>query len=95
MGMIGKAFGRALNGLIQYNSKISPSSRTARRHRDLYRSKKAVCQDRPCRLVRRTIPPRALQIPMNVGAPMKNAINQLPYNRFKGDCSSSPLLGTG
>ena len=54
MGMIGKAFGRALNGLIQYNCQghHHPAGQQ-RRHRHLYRlQERRRAQDRPCRLVR-------------------------------------------
>jgi monoamine oxidase len=82
MGMIGKAFGRALNGLIQYNSKVTSIQQDNKGVTATYIDSKkggapktvhadwCVC----------TIPATVLsQIPMNVGAPMKNAINQLPY----------------
>ena len=82
MGMIGKAFGKALGPLIKYNCKVIDiyqddkgvtatyvDSRTNGGSPRNARGDWCVC----------TIPPSVLsQIPMNVGAPMKNAIDQLP-----------------
>jgi len=82
MGMIGKAFGKELGSLIQYNCKVVDI------HQD-DRGVKVSYVDSVTGKDRRTasadwcvctIPASILsQIPMNVGAPMKSAINQLPY----------------
>ncbi len=82
MGMIGKAFGQQLNGLIKYNCKITGIQQDGKGVTATYIDTKkggapqtvhadwCVC----------TIPATVLsQIPMNVGAPMKNAINSLSY----------------
>jgi monoamine oxidase len=82
MGQIGKAFGKALEPLIQYNCKVIDIKQDERGVTATYidsqkggakmtaKADWCVC----------TIPASVLsQIPMNVGAPMKNAINQLPY----------------
>ena len=82
MGMIGKAFGRALNGLIQYNAKVTAIQQDNKGVTATYidarkggAPKTAHADWCVC-----TIPASILsQIPMNVGAPMKNAIDQLPY----------------
>ena len=82
MGMIGKAMGKELGSLIEYNCKVTnihqdengvtvtyADSRGGKDARTAT-AKWCIC----------TIPtPILSQIPMNVGAPMKNAINQLPY----------------
>jgi len=82
MGMIGKAFGNQLGGLIKYNCKVIDIHQDAKGVTATYIDSRTggppqkasgdwcVC----------TIPASILsQIPMNVGAPMLNAINQLPY----------------
>jgi len=82
MGQIGKAFGKALEPLIQYNCKVVEikqndkgvevsyiDSRTGGTPK-MMNADWCVC----------TIPASVLsQIPMNVGGPMKAAINQIPY----------------
>jgi monoamine oxidase len=82
MGQVGKAFGKALEPLIQYNCKVVEikqgdkgvevsyiDSRTGGTPKTMS-ADWCVC----------TIPASVLsQIPMNVGGPMKNAINQIPY----------------
>jgi monoamine oxidase len=82
MGMIGQAFGRALNGLIKYNCKVTRIQQDNKGVTATYIDSKkggapqtvqadwCVC----------TIPASVLsQIPMTVAAPMRNAINQLSY----------------
>ena len=82
MGMIGKAFGQQLNGLIKYNCKVTNIQQDAKGVTATYIDSKkggapqtvhadwCVC----------TIPASVLsQIPLHVGAPMKNAINSLSY----------------
>ena len=82
MGMIGKAFGKELGNLIKYNCKVI----------DIHQDEKGVTatyiDSRTGGTPQKasgdwcvcTIPASILsQIPMNVGAPMRNAINQLPY----------------
>ena len=82
MGQIGKAFGKALEPLIQYNCKVIDihqdekgvtatyiDSRTGGEKRTV-KADWCVC----------TIPASVLsQIPMNVGGPMRSAIDQIPY----------------
>jgi monoamine oxidase len=82
MGMIGKAFGAALGQTIRYNCKVidikQDDSGVTASYVDSVRGgtpRTARAQWCVC-----TIPASILsQIPMNVGAPMKAAINQLPY----------------
>jgi monoamine oxidase len=82
MGQVGKAFGKALEPLIQYNCKVVEIQTERREGRGfLHRqphggTPKTVAADWcVC-----TIPASVLsQIPMNVGGPMKTAINQIPY----------------
>ena len=82
MGMIGKAFGKQLDGIIKYNCKITAIQQDSKGVTATYIDSKkggskqiahadwCVC----------TIPVTILgQIPMNVGAPMRNAINSLSY----------------
>ena len=84
MGLIGKAFGKELEPLIQYNCQghRHPPGRQGR-HRHLYRQphgRRARAPPRADWCVC-TIPASILsQIPMNVGGPMKAAIDQLPYH---------------
>ena len=83
MGMIGKAFGKQLTGAIKYNCKVTNIQQDGKGVTATYIDSKTggapqkvtadwcVC----------TIPATVLgQIPMNVGAPMKNAINSLAYD---------------
>jgi monoamine oxidase len=82
MGSIGKAFGAALDGLIKYNCKIVDIRQGDKGvHATYIDSKKGgsqqVAQADWCVC---TIPATVLsQIPINVNAPMKNAINSLSY----------------
>jgi monoamine oxidase len=82
MGKIGRAFGKVLEGLIRYNAKVI----------DIRQDEKGVtatfadaAKGGAPQTVRGdycicTIPATVLsQIPMNVGAPMQAAINNLPY----------------
>ena len=83
MGMIGKAFGKALDGVITYDAKVTDIRQDERGVTATYINTKTggppqqahadwcVC----------TIPASILsQIPMNVGEPMQNAINALYYD---------------
>ncbi|MGH7981165.1 MAG: flavin monoamine oxidase family protein, partial [Limisphaerales bacterium] len=82
MGMIGKAFGKELDGIIKYNCKVTAIRQDSKGITATYVDSKkggapqtvhadwCVC----------TIPITILsQIPMNVGGPMRNAINSLSY----------------
>ena len=82
MGQIGKAFGKALEPLIRYNCKVVEIKQSGKGVQVSYTDSRTggtpktmsadwcVC----------TIPASVLsQIPMNVGGPMKAAINQIPY----------------
>ena len=98
MGMIGKAFGRLLGGMITYNARSRHPAGRQGRHRHLYRRKKGgapktanadwcVC----------TIPASVLgQIPMNVGAPMQERHQLASYIivRQGGPAVQAPLLGS-
>jgi monoamine oxidase len=83
MGMIGKAFGQALDGLIKYDCKVTEIRQDERGVTATYVDTKkggapqtahgdwCIC----------TIPATILsQLPMNVSAPLKNAINSLSYD---------------
>ena len=82
MGMIGKAFGRKLEGVIQYNAKVTDIHQDASGVTVTYTdarhggpSEQAHAQWCVC-----TIPASILsQIPMNVGVPMQDAINAISY----------------
>ena len=82
MGMIGKAFGKELGPLIQYNAKVIDIHQDGKGVTATYIDSRTGGEKRTatadwcvC-----TIPASILsQIPMNVGEPMKAAINQLPY----------------
>jgi monoamine oxidase len=82
MGMIGKAFGKALDGIIQYNCKAIDIRQDDKGVTATYVDSRKGGAPRTARgdWCVCTIPASVLsQIPMNVGAAMKNAINQLPY----------------
>ena len=82
MGMIGKAMGKELGPLIQYNCKVIDIKQDDKGVTATYVDSQAGGPKRTARAdwCVCTIPASVLsQIPMNVGAPMKNAINQLPY----------------
>jgi monoamine oxidase len=82
MGMIGRAFGKALDGVIRYNAKVTKISQDESGVSATFvdtvkggepqtvKADWCVC----------TIPASILsQIPMDIGAPMRAAINALPY----------------
>lgn len=82
MGMIGRAFGKALEGVIRYNAKVTDIRQDASGVTATFvdtvkggapqtaRADWCVC----------AIPATVLsQIPMNVGAPLQAAINSIPY----------------
>lgn len=83
MGMIGKAFGRELGDVIRYNCKVTEIRQDANGVSAIYQDtlhggapQTASAQWCIC-----TIPASILgQIPMQVGAPMKNAIDALYYD---------------
>ena len=83
MGTIGKAFGKKLGKVIQYNAKVTNIHQDASGVTATYVDSKKGGAPRQvhadwcvC-----TIPASVLsQIPMNVGAPMQNAINALYYD---------------
>jgi monoamine oxidase len=83
MGMIGRAFGRELGSLIQYNAKVTEIKQNERGVTVAYRDTKSGA---PVRYAQAdwcicTIPASILsQIPMTVGAPMKSAIDALYYD---------------
>lgn len=82
MGMIGRAFGRELGSLIQYDAKVTEIRQDARgvtvAYRDTRSGEPRYAQAQWCIC---TIPASILgQIPMTVGAPMKNAIDALYYD---------------
>jgi monoamine oxidase len=82
MGMIGKAFGAKLGPVIQYNSKVIDIKQDATGVTVTYVDSKAGGTPRTVRAdwCVNTIPVSVLsQIPMNVGAPMRAAINNLSY----------------
>jgi monoamine oxidase len=82
MGVIGKAFGRELGPLIQYNAKVTEIVQNDQGVTVTYQDSK---QGGPVQHANGqwcicTIPASILsQIPMNVGAPLKNAIDAIPY----------------
>ena len=82
MGMIGKAFGRELDGVIKYNAKVTDIHQDDRGVTATYVDAKT---GGPPQQVHAdwcicTIPASVLgQIPMNVGAPLKAAIDALYY----------------
>src|SRR5262249_8704720 len=81
MGMIGRAFAREIGPVIQYNCKVTEIRQDERRVTVTYQDRKrggtrqanadwCIC----------TIPASILgQIPITVGAPMRNAIESLAY----------------
>ncbi|MGH7022473.1 MAG: flavin monoamine oxidase family protein [Caulobacteraceae bacterium] len=83
IGMIGKAFARELPGIIRYNAKVSEIRQDERGVTVTYQDRKAGGAARTERgdWCVCTIPASILgQIPMNVGAPMKSAIDALYYD---------------
>ncbi|HXS05456.1 MAG TPA: FAD-dependent oxidoreductase [Rhizomicrobium sp.] len=82
MGMIGKAFGKALTGSIKYNCKVIDIKQDAKGVVATYVDSKKGGAPQTARgdWCICTIPASVLsQIPMNVAAPMRNAINSLSY----------------
>jgi len=83
MGMIGKAFGRALEGLIQYNAKVTAIQQDTRGVTVSYEDTTAPGQAQSARAdwCLCTIPLSILsQLPMNVGPKMEAAIAAVPYS---------------
>jgi len=83
MGMIGKAFGRKLEGVIQYNSKVIDIRQSERGVTVTYQHTKrgGPAQQAHADWCVCTIPTSILsQIPMNVGAPMRAALDALYYD---------------
>jgi monoamine oxidase len=82
MGMIGKAFGKALQGAIRYNCQVQGISQDDHGVTATYVDTKKGGPPKTARAdwCINTIPASVLsQIPMNVGAPLRNAINSLSY----------------
>jgi monoamine oxidase len=83
MGMIGKAFGRELGELIQYNAKVTEIKQDASGVTVAYQDTKkgGATQVAKAQWCICTIPASILgQIPLQVGAPMKAAIDCLYYD---------------
>ena len=82
MGQIGKAFGKALEPLIQYNCKVIDIHQDDKGVTATYIDSRTGGEKRTARAdwCVCTIPASVLsQIPMNVGGPMRTAIDQIPY----------------
>jgi len=82
MGMIGKAFGRELGPVIQYNAKVTEIVQNDRGVTVAYQDSKqgGPVQHAQAQWCICTIPASVLsQIPVNVGAPLKNAIDAISY----------------
>ena len=82
MGMIGKAFGRKLDGVIQYNAKVTEIHQDDDGVRVTYVDsvRGGAPQTAQAQWCVCTIPASILsQIPMNVGAPMQEAIDAISY----------------
>ncbi|QJU60526.1 flavin monoamine oxidase family protein [Sphingomonas sp. AP4-R1] len=83
MGMIGKAFGKQLGEIIHYNAKVTEIRQDARGVTASFVDtvKGGAVQTARAEWCVCTIPASVLsQIPINVGAPMKAAIDALPYS---------------
>lgn len=83
MGMIGKAFGRELGDVIRYNAKVTDIRQDANGVTVAYkdRSNGDALQSARAQWCLCTIPASILgQIPIQVGAPMKDAIDCLYYD---------------
>jgi monoamine oxidase len=83
MGMIGKAFGRELDGLIRYNTKVTEIRQDGNGVTAVYTDSRhgGATQTASAQWCICTIPASILgQIPLQVGAPMKNAIDSLYYD---------------
>jgi monoamine oxidase len=81
MGMIGKAFGRELEGVIRYNAKVTDIRQDASGVTAAYvDTKSGARQSAQAQWCICTIPASILsQIPLQVGAPLKSAIDALSY----------------
>jgi monoamine oxidase len=82
MGVIGKAFGRELEGLIHYNAKVTEIKQDANGVTAVYTDSRhgGAAQTMSAQWCICTIPASILgQIPLQVGAPLKNAIDCLSY----------------
>jgi len=82
MGMIGKAFGRELEGVIRYNAKVTEIRQDAHGVSVTYQDTKTggAAQTATAQWCICTIPASILsQIPLQVSAPMKSAIDAVPY----------------
>jgi monoamine oxidase len=82
MGVIGKTFGKLLEGVIKYDCKVTDIRQDEKGVTATYvdARKGGAPQTAHADWCVCTIPATVLsQIPMNVGAPMKNAINSLSY----------------
>jgi monoamine oxidase len=82
MGMIGKAFGKKLGNVIQYDAKVTDIHQDGKGVTVTYVDARTGGVPRQAKAdwCLCTIPASILgQIPMNVGAPMKNAIDALYY----------------
>jgi monoamine oxidase len=82
MGVIGNAFGRELGDLIRYNCKVTDIRQDANGVTVAYQDSKrgGAVQTASAQWCICTIPASILgQIPLQVGAPMKNAIDALSY----------------
>ena len=82
MGMIGKAFGRELEGLIRYNAKVTEIRQDAGGVTVHWQDAKSggAQQSTSAQWCLCTIPASILsQIPLQVGAPMKSAIDAVSY----------------
>jgi monoamine oxidase len=83
MGMIGKAFGKALDGVIEYNAKVTDIHQSEAGVTVTYTDSKVGGAPKQAKAdwCVCTIPASILgQIPMNVGEPMKDAIDALYYD---------------
>ena len=83
MGMIGRAFGKSLDGMIKYNCKVTSIRQDGKGVTATFIDSKkgGAAQTAHADWCICTIPASVLgQIEMNVGAPMKNAINSLAYD---------------
>ena len=82
MGLIGRAFGKALEGVIRYNAKVTDIRQDNQGVTVTYvdTNKGGAPQTARADWCVNTIPATVLsQIPMNVGTPMQTAISSMPY----------------
>jgi monoamine oxidase len=83
MGMIGKAFGRELDGVIRYNAKVTEIRQDDQGVTAVFTDRKngGASQTARAQWCLCTIPASILgQIPLQVGLPLKNAIDCLYYD---------------